>query len=99
MPQLDQFIEFVRAYELADGCDAPVSGGEPKAIEGTLAIMVGGPERTFDEVKEILAAMGASVTRVGEIGSGNIIQNHTSAGTETPSLADTVRVMAAASSE
>ena len=52
--------------------DAPVSGGEPKAVEGTLAIMVGGPEDVFDEVKEILAVMGASVTRVGEIGAGNI---------------------------
>ncbi|OHB75855.1 MAG: 2-hydroxy-3-oxopropionate reductase [Planctomycetes bacterium RBG_16_55_9] len=52
--------------------DAPVSGGEPKAIEGTLAIMVGGPQKTFDEVKDILGLMGASVTRVGEIGSGNM---------------------------
>jgi 2-hydroxy-3-oxopropionate reductase len=52
--------------------DAPVSGGEPKAIEGTLAIMVGGPQKTFDEVKGILEVMGASVRRVGEIGSGNI---------------------------
>lgn len=51
--------------------DAPVSGGEPKAVEGTLAIMVGGPEETFEEVKDILGVMGASVTRVGEIGSGN----------------------------
>ena len=52
--------------------DAPVSGGEPKAVEGTLAIMVGGPAETFDQVKDILGVMGASVTRVGEIGSGNI---------------------------
>jgi 2-hydroxy-3-oxopropionate reductase len=52
--------------------DAPVSGGEPKAIEGTLAIMVGGPEDTFNKVKDILGIMGASVTRVGEIGSGNM---------------------------
>jgi 2-hydroxy-3-oxopropionate reductase len=51
--------------------DAPVSGGEPKAVEGTLAIMVGGPEAAFAQVKDILAVMGASVTRVGEIGSGN----------------------------
>jgi len=51
--------------------DAPVSGGEPKAVEGTLAIMVGGPAETFDKVKDILGVMGASVTRVGEIGSGN----------------------------
>jgi 2-hydroxy-3-oxopropionate reductase len=52
--------------------DAPVSGGEPKAIEGTLAIMVGGPQETFDQVKDILGVMGASVTHVGEIGSGNM---------------------------
>lgn len=51
--------------------DAPVSGGEPKAIEGTLAIMVGGPADTFEKVKGLLGKMGASVTLVGEIGSGN----------------------------
>lgn len=52
--------------------DAPVSGGEPKAIEGTLAIMVGGSQETFDSVKNILSAMGSSVKLVGDIGSGNI---------------------------
>ncbi len=52
--------------------DAPVSGGEPKAIEGTLAIMVGGPEKAFEEAKPILSAMGGSVIHVGEIGSGNV---------------------------
>jgi 2-hydroxy-3-oxopropionate reductase len=52
--------------------DAPVSGGEPKAIEGTLAIMVGGPEETFNKIKDILGVMGASVKLVGDIGSGNI---------------------------
>jgi len=52
--------------------DAPVSGGEPKAIEGALAIMVGGPEDAFEQVKDILAVMGASVTRVGDIGSGDM---------------------------
>jgi 2-hydroxy-3-oxopropionate reductase len=52
--------------------DAPVSGGEPKAIAGTLAIMVGGPEETFEQVKGLLSAMGSSATRVGDIGSGNV---------------------------
>jgi len=52
--------------------DAPVSGGEPKAKDGTLAIMVGGPREVFDEVEGILGVMGASVTLVGEIGSGNM---------------------------
>jgi len=52
--------------------DAPVSGGEPKAVDGTLAIMVGGPQQAFDDVKDVLGVMGASVTRVGGIGSGNV---------------------------
>ena len=45
--------------------DAPVSGGEPKAVDGTLAIMVGGPEDVFEQVEPILSVMGASVTRGG----------------------------------
>ena len=56
------------------GCfmiDAPVSGGEPKAIDGTLAIMVGGKEEVFNKVKDILMLMGSSVTLCGDIGAGN----------------------------
>ena len=52
--------------------DAPVSGGEPKAIDGTLSVMVGGDRTVFDRVKEVLADMAASVVFVGEIGAGNI---------------------------
>jgi 2-hydroxy-3-oxopropionate reductase len=52
--------------------DAPVSGGEPKAIDGTLSIMVGGKEEVFARVKPILMAMGASAILIGDIGSGNI---------------------------
>ena len=52
--------------------DAPVSGGEPKAIDGTLSIMVGGDEKDFKKVENILKSMGSSVVLVGEIGSGNI---------------------------
>jgi 2-hydroxy-3-oxopropionate reductase len=52
--------------------DAPVSGGEPKAVDGTLAIMVGGDQKTFDTVKPALEKMGSSVTLVGDIGSGNV---------------------------
>ncbi len=52
--------------------DAPVSGGEPKAIDGTLSIMVGGEEDTFNKVKDILLCMGASALLIGGIGSGNI---------------------------
>lgn len=56
------------------GCymiDAPVSGGEPKAIEGTLAFMCGGRQEIFDQVKDILSCMGSSVTLCGDIGAGN----------------------------
>jgi 2-hydroxy-3-oxopropionate reductase len=51
--------------------DAPVSGGEPKAIDGTLSIMVGGDESVFAQVREILGQMGSSVVLVGPIGAGN----------------------------
>ncbi|MDI6602230.1 MAG: 2-hydroxy-3-oxopropionate reductase [Thermoanaerobacteraceae bacterium] len=51
--------------------DAPVSGGEKGAIDGTLSIMVGGSEADFNECLPILKAMGDSVVRVGGIGSGN----------------------------
>ena len=51
--------------------DAPVSGGEPKAIDGTLSFMVGGKQEVFDAYKPLLSAMGASVVRCGEVGAGN----------------------------
>ncbi|WP_019244239.1 MULTISPECIES: 2-hydroxy-3-oxopropionate reductase [Bacillus] len=50
--------------------DAPVSGGEPKAIDGTLAIMVGGKEDVFESAKTILYNMGKDVTLVGDTGCG-----------------------------
>lgn len=50
--------------------DAPVSGGEPGAINGTLAIMVGGKEAVFEKAKPVLYDMGKNVTLVGESGSG-----------------------------
>jgi 2-hydroxy-3-oxopropionate reductase len=51
--------------------DAPVSGGEPKAIDGTLAIMVGGEETVFHEMEPILRVLGSSVTLTGPVGAGN----------------------------
>ena len=51
--------------------DAPVSGGEPKAIDGTLSFMVGGKQEVFDKYKDLLGAMGASVVRCGDVGAGN----------------------------
>ena len=51
--------------------DAPVSGGEPKAIDGTLSIMVGGDRAVYDQVHDILSQMGSTVVHVGQIGAGN----------------------------
>lgn len=52
--------------------DAPVSGGEPKAVEGTLAIMVGGDTKAFEKIEPILKNMGATVTLTGPVGAGNV---------------------------
>lgn len=51
--------------------DAPVSGGEPKAVDGTIAVMVGGNKDVFDANKEIIEPMAGSVVYVGKIGAGN----------------------------
>lgn len=55
-----------------DMLDAPVSGGEPKAIDGTLSVMVGGKKEVFDKYYDIMKVMAGSVVYVGEIGAGNI---------------------------
>ena len=52
--------------------DAPVSGGEPKAIDGTISVMVGGKKETFERFYDLLMAMAASVVYVGPLGSGNV---------------------------
>ena len=52
--------------------DAPVSGGEPKAIDGTLAIMVGGEPEAFDKARPVLEKMGSTVTFTGPAGAGNV---------------------------
>lgn len=55
-----------------DMLDAPVSGGEPKAIDGTISVMVGGKKESFDKYYDMLMDMAGSVVYVGEIGSGNV---------------------------
>lgn len=52
--------------------DAPVSGGEPKAIDGSLAIMVGGKQETFEKVVPLFKSMGSSATLTGPVGAGNV---------------------------
>lgn len=52
--------------------DAPVSGGEPKAIDATLTVMAGGDQKIFDNVLPILQKMASSVTLTGPVGAGNV---------------------------
>ncbi len=54
--------------------DAPVSGGVRRAVDGSLAIMVGGDGATIDRVAPVLAAMGRSIFRTGPLGSGHAVK-------------------------
>ena len=70
-PAVSQQVGELLAAKGVAMLDAPVSGGEPGAIEGSLAFMVGGPEDVFAACKPVLEVMGSSVTRVGGLGAGN----------------------------
>lgn len=70
-PLASQEIQKACAQKGIKMLDAPVSGGEPKAIDGTLSIMVGGDKEVFESVKNILLCMGGSAIYCGEIGAGN----------------------------
>ncbi len=70
-PLVSQKIAAVCAAKGVDFIDAPVSGGEPKAIDGTLAIMVGGSESAFRKAEPILKCMGSTITLTGPVGAGN----------------------------
>lgn len=70
-PVASKEIAAVLAEKNIEMLDAPVSGGEPKAIDGTLSFMVGGKQEVFDEYKPLLETMGASVVRCGDVGAGN----------------------------
>ena len=71
-PMVSQKVAAACAQKGVEFLDAPVSGGEPKAIDGTLAIMVGGKQEVFDKVQPILQKLGSSVTLTGAVGAGNV---------------------------
>ena len=52
--------------------DAPVSGGEPKAVSGELAVMAGGDEDAFNKIMPYFEAIGSSATHTGDVGSGSV---------------------------
>jgi 3-hydroxyisobutyrate dehydrogenase len=54
--------------------DAPVSGGVPRARDGTLAIMAGGPDAALDRAEPVLRAMGTTIHRVGGVGAGQAMK-------------------------
>lgn len=70
-PVASKEVAAVLAEKNIEMLDAPVSGGEPKAIDGSLSFMVGGKQEVFDAYKPLLETMGASVVRCGEVGAGN----------------------------
>ena len=71
-PSMSQKIFQECASEGVEMLDAPVSGGEPGAINATLAIMVGGKQEIFDKCYDLLSVMGSNVVLTGDIGAGNI---------------------------
>lgn len=77
MSSIDPVESKAIAEELAksgvDMLDAPVSGGEPKAIDGTISVMVGGKKESFDKYYDMLMAMAGSVVYVGEIDRKSVV--------------------------
>jgi len=70
-PLVSQKVAAACAQKGVEFLDAPVSGGEPKAVDGTLAIMVGGKPDVFAKAEPILKCMGSTVTLTGPVGAGN----------------------------
>jgi 2-hydroxy-3-oxopropionate reductase len=69
-PLVSQKIAKIASEKRVEFLDAPVSGGEPGAIQGALAIMVGGKQAIFDKCLDIFNVMGKSAVLVGDIGAG-----------------------------
>ena len=107
MPKTATFIDMssinpVASREIAEGLakygidmlDAPVSGGQPKAIDGTLAFMVGGKEEVFNKFKPVLEAMGSSVVLCGDVGAGNVTKlcNQTIVAVNIAALAEAMQM-------
>ena len=74
--------------------DAPVSGGTPRATDGSLAIMVGGAVEDFQAALPVLQAMGANVIHVGPVGSGEVAKlcNNLIAGVAAVAVSEAFRI-------
>jgi 2-hydroxy-3-oxopropionate reductase len=71
-PATARYIARALAEKGVECLDAPVSGGDIGARQGTLAIMVGGPAQALEIVRPVFQAMGKTITHVGEAGAGQI---------------------------
>jgi len=69
-PSLAQMIAEAAAKQRIDSLDAPVSGGDIGARDGTLAIMVGGDKGVFDAVLPLFQLMGKNISYMGGVGAG-----------------------------
>jgi 3-hydroxyisobutyrate dehydrogenase len=74
--------------------DAPVSGGVPRATDGTLTIMVGGDAKDVEEARPVLAAMGANIVHVGPVGAGEVAKlcNNLIAGVAAVAVSEAFRI-------
>lgn len=74
--------------------DAPVSGGVPRATDGTLAIMLGGDKADVDEARPVLAALGSNIIHVGAVGSGEVAKlcNNLIAGVAAVAVSEAFRI-------
>lgn len=71
-PETARLLAARLAEKGVQALDAPVSGGELGARQGTLTIMVGGPAEALEKVRPVFMAMGKTVTHIGESGTGQI---------------------------
>ena len=71
-PLVSQRIAADCAEKGVEMLDAPVSGGEPGAVAGTLAVMVGGKQEIFDKSLDLMNVMGGNVVLTGDIGAGGV---------------------------
>ncbi|OGO10839.1 MAG: 2-hydroxy-3-oxopropionate reductase [Chloroflexi bacterium RBG_16_47_49] len=71
-PATSRHIAAVLGEKGVQCLDAPVSGGDIGARQGTLAIMIGGPESAVEIVRPVFATMGKTITHVGDAGAGQI---------------------------
>jgi 3-hydroxyisobutyrate dehydrogenase len=93
-PSVSRRVAAALAAQRVRFVDAPVSGGVPRATDGTLAIMVGGDARDVEEARPVLAAMGANIIHVGAVGSGEVAKlcNNLIAGVAAVAVSEAFRI-------